>query len=776
MTAQALHDDPLLRGVPRVGGYPLLSPCLLYGLIGQGGMGSVYLARHLRLGLDVAVKCLRPDIADRADSWVVRFQREAGLAARINHQNLVRAYDVLRGNGLNYLVMEVVHGENLRQRVERLGAHSADEACAIVAQAASGLAAAHAAGVVHRDVKPDNVLFSLDRQVKLADLGLAKALEITTGGSEATLHTTVMGTPQYMAPEQWVDTKTVGPRADVFSLAATLWFLLAGRDGRPKASMRELMQRGLGDPFPSVSEVRDDLPPELARLLDRSTALNDGERPQDAQAFLHELTDCVGTDVLDLAPAGSATSWTPPRARPTPEVLDEAKDAISDEAVAVDGAVDGPAADAGPSGRSRFLVAFAMVVLLLVVAAFAVLGGDCEAVPERIAAQPLRIGTSRQVELREATKQVVDVTWHDASVKLAVADLEDLAGLPIRADYRLLDEQLADLGEAAPTVWFDGPASVEALLDLVCGACSDVEMAWAVGRDQVELGPGEDLEEVMVRLYDIAPLVCDDAQTVDVRELVAEFVRSEEWYVSDLFQIDWPSAGVLSIIHEPRAQAEVESFLNRLLHHDRAREDGLVNQVLDHEEALVAPGRFRGSSVRGMIQGLAESLGLAVEIEFDDLERLPALEQEVDLVGQSDPLRDVLGDLSLATGLHFRIGDDRILVSDNRWFQLEPFLVIYDVSAITLADDDSVRAPEIVLLPSGTDTESYTEGIEEAEALLADDTLSAYIVSNIDPVSWSDDPDIVFGRFGDLLLIKTHARTHRNIRSVLDGLEVFSDR
>lgn len=260
MALETLDDDPLLAALPRVDGYPLLAPCLIYGFIGRGGMGTVYLGRHLRLSVDVAVKVMRPEIADRAESWVARFRREAGLAARVSHQHLVRAYDVLAEHGLNHLVMELVRGENLRQRVERVGPLPVGEACALVAQAASGLAAAHAAGIVHRDVKPDNVLVSTEGVVKVADLGLAKAFAVMSGEPEGTLHTVTLGTPRYMAPEQWEDSRSVGPPTDVYALASTLWFLLAGRDARPQASLRQLMRQALAEPHPDIREVRDDVP------------------------------------------------------------------------------------------------------------------------------------------------------------------------------------------------------------------------------------------------------------------------------------------------------------------------------------------------------------------------------------------------------------------------------------------------------------------------------------------------------------------------------------
>ncbi len=284
-----LADDPLLATVPELRGYKFLDPCLLYGLIGRGGMGSVYLGQHLRLDLEVAVKCMQVQLDDNPEQWIHRFQREARLAASVNHQNLVRVYDVLNLDRLHYMVMEYIEGENARERIARKGGLALSEALTIAYRAGLGLQAAHKDGIIHRDIKPDNILISSSGEVKLADLGLAKAMSLGSVNSLATARAQVLGTPRYMPPEQWEDTSTVGPPADVYSLGATLYFLLAGEDGFDGESVRNILQQVMSKPFPDVRERAPDVPAEIAECIAKATAKEAEERFATASEFLQAI-------------------------------------------------------------------------------------------------------------------------------------------------------------------------------------------------------------------------------------------------------------------------------------------------------------------------------------------------------------------------------------------------------------------------------------------------------------------------------------------------------
>ena len=312
-----LLQDPLLRAAPTLEGFKVLDPAVLYAKVGQGGMGAVYRGRHCKLDLDVAVKCLKPSLAAESPDFVARFEREARLAASLAHQNIVRVMDVQQRDGLHYLVMEFVRGESVRERVQRKGPLPEAEALAILHGAAAGLAEAHARGIVHRDIKPDNLLVSLEGRVKVADLGLAKAPP--GAGQSLAAASAVMGTPQYMAPEQW-DSPDVTPAADVWALGVTLQFVLTGEHAIAGGSFAQMARAVQEHDLPPLPARLPAVSPAVAALFARCVA----RRPQDRFATAKELLAAlqplltVGEDALADAGAGSnrarlATVTPPPR-------------------------------------------------------------------------------------------------------------------------------------------------------------------------------------------------------------------------------------------------------------------------------------------------------------------------------------------------------------------------------------------------------------------------------------------------------------------------------
>ncbi|MFN3241650.1 MAG: protein kinase domain-containing protein [Planctomycetota bacterium] len=298
-----LHQDPLLRDAPTVHGFKVLDPVVLYARVGAGGMGAVYRGRHFNLDIDVAVKCLKPSLAGESPEFVGRFEREARLAASLRHQNVVTVMDVQQKHGLHYLVMEFVTGETARERVQRKGALAEQEALAILFGAVAGLAEAHGRGIVHRDIKPDNVLVSLAGRVKLADLGLAKAS--ASSGQSISLASGVMGTPQYMAPEQW-DSPDVGPTADVWALGAMLYFLLAGRHAIEAPTLAAMARKVQDQPFPSLRAQRDDLSDDVLALFERCVARDPAQRFADAGALSAALRPLVTMEERELADEAGA--------------------------------------------------------------------------------------------------------------------------------------------------------------------------------------------------------------------------------------------------------------------------------------------------------------------------------------------------------------------------------------------------------------------------------------------------------------------------------------
>jgi formylglycine-generating enzyme required for sulfatase activity len=255
------QDRLLLTHTRDERGRPTLGRIPLHCRIGKGGMGSVYYAIHPRLHVEVAVKVLPHHLLEEDPALADRFVSEARLAASLSSENIVRVLDVDQDQGTYFIVMEYVHGESAgallrRRRAEGTPGLPEAEALDIVTAATRGLAAAHARGIIHRDIKPDNILLpgGDGRKAKLADLGLAKPMG--AGQSLGTASHMTMGTPGYMAPEQANDARSAGPPADVFATGATLYALLSGQEPFPGPSVNAILRdTELKEPKPLPSTV-----------------------------------------------------------------------------------------------------------------------------------------------------------------------------------------------------------------------------------------------------------------------------------------------------------------------------------------------------------------------------------------------------------------------------------------------------------------------------------------------------------------------------------------
>jgi serine/threonine protein kinase len=242
-------------------------------LIGAGGMGVVLKAYDTELHRVVAIKLLLPHLATSSAARR-RFAREAKAAAAVVHEHVIPIYNVESDGPLPYLVMQFVPGHSLQARVDEQGPLEIKEALRIARQAAAGLAAAHAQGVVHRDVKPANILLedSMDR-VLLSDFGLARTVDDAT----LTRSGTLAGTPHYMSPEQ-ASGQSVDHRSDLFSLGSVIYFMCTGRPPYRSESPMAVLNRICHEPHRPLDDVNADVPIELAELVDRLLAKNPGER------------------------------------------------------------------------------------------------------------------------------------------------------------------------------------------------------------------------------------------------------------------------------------------------------------------------------------------------------------------------------------------------------------------------------------------------------------------------------------------------------------------
>jgi serine/threonine-protein kinase len=251
--------------------------------LGRGGNSIVFKARDLaRPGHFVALKTLDAQNLHHGEDALARFRREIAIVRCLDHPNIVRALDVLETRTDVYLVLEFVPGCDLATLVRQSGPLPAADAVAYAVQAAQGLAYAHGRGVIHRDLKPGNLLRSPDGVIKLTDLGLAR---FTTRQPDAdlTLKGVCLGTPEFMAPEQAEDANAVGPRSDLYGLGATLFHLLTAQlpvDGN--TYMHRLKQLLTSPPRP-LAAVRPDVPAGLAAVVDRLRARNPADRPASAE-------------------------------------------------------------------------------------------------------------------------------------------------------------------------------------------------------------------------------------------------------------------------------------------------------------------------------------------------------------------------------------------------------------------------------------------------------------------------------------------------------------
>lgn len=272
------HDDRnLLPPGTRVG------PCRIERLIGRGGMGDVYLAEHLALQRHVAVKVLRPALCDALG--IERFLKEARMASRVDHQNVITIFDVGSEKGLHYIVMQYVKGRNLSELLTaQKGPLPWISALKLIRLAAKGLEAVHRAGLIHRDIKPQNIMLSDDSRVFLMDFGLVRE----ESGSDLTLAGELVGTAAFMSREQCQGRK-LDRRSDIYSLGATLYTLLVGRPPFQGGILEVVNLVGSGTRPPPAHTINSRIPREVSDVVARAMSPQPLERPDDAATFAREL-------------------------------------------------------------------------------------------------------------------------------------------------------------------------------------------------------------------------------------------------------------------------------------------------------------------------------------------------------------------------------------------------------------------------------------------------------------------------------------------------------
>lgn len=274
---------------------------VIHDLIGKGGMATVYRALDQVLGTPVAVKVLRGELAQALGAE--RFAREIHIASTMKHPNVVSLIDAGTSGEWLYCVMPLFEGETLRERLDRDGQLPIDDAITIATAVAHGLDYAHEKGIVHRDVKPENILLSGDN-VGLADFGIARAVVQAEEGNKLTASGVVVGTPSYMSPEQAAAEKVDG-RADIYALGCVLYEMLSGGEPFTAPTAQGLLARHVNDPVPDVRTVRPEVPAPMWFAIQKAMAKAPGDRFNTAGDFL------VASSQVTTEPRDRKRSSTP---------------------------------------------------------------------------------------------------------------------------------------------------------------------------------------------------------------------------------------------------------------------------------------------------------------------------------------------------------------------------------------------------------------------------------------------------------------------------------
>jgi len=306
-------DDPLIG--QKLGEFKILE------LLGAGGMGKVYLAEQAGLERKVAVKVL-PKHVTEDEAAVARFEREAKLAARLTHPNIGQVYSIGAEGETHFVALELITGGDVAGLMKAKGRVPVDEGAEIVRQALQGLGSAHLEGIVHRDIKPQNIMLSAHRIVKVMDFGLARAL---AADSSLTASGTVLGTPLYMSPEQ-ANSQPVDERTDIYALGAAFYHMICGRPPFEGDTPISVMYKHVNEPLPSPREIDPDIPEEVCAVIDKMMAKRPDDRYQTCEGALADLEPFCQAHPAKVSPVPGGTSGEADRTMAISGAGDEAEE------------------------------------------------------------------------------------------------------------------------------------------------------------------------------------------------------------------------------------------------------------------------------------------------------------------------------------------------------------------------------------------------------------------------------------------------------------------
>jgi hypothetical protein len=349
--------------------------------------------------------------------------------------------------------------------------------------------------------------------------------------------------------------------------------------------------------------------------------------------------------------------------------------------------------------------------------------------------------------------------------------------LSIRRELDDFELELADNGDVPPSVYFFGVAPGEVLLDVICAASRPYGdgLEWSVDERGVVFGSGPGIDEPVVGVLDFSPLSealfeSEEIGPDKIFDLVREFMYSETWDLSDAYHLDILDASRLVVIHTYRAQLDIVEFLNRILDCDARHEQ----EFRDYPDRML--DTTLGTSVDGLsplaaFREIGRRIGLPVQITVDDTKRLADLDAPMPWAPDVSTVGDVFRAIAASSDWHASISGDRIMLSDEAPGP-DVVIVVYDTTGIELDDlPGSRRTRDFKLLPSGTDAESFTEGLVEADPVpwVAYDTLELVIRDNIAPDYWTGDPNNNIVQLPGRLVVKAVPGVHRQIRAFLES-------
>ncbi len=482
--------------------------------LGQGGMATVYKAYHAELDRYVALKVLHPAFLEEA-SFLARFQREARVVAKLEHPNIVPIYDYAEHEGRPYLVMKFIEGETLKVRLGR-GSIDASEVVRIVEAVGAALSYAHRRGILHRDIKPSNVLLGKDGQIYLADFGLAR---IAQSGESTLTSDMIVGTPQYISPEQAMGKKDLDEGTDIYSFGVMLYELIVGRVPFNADTPFSIIHDHIYSPLPLPSQLNVDIPPEVERVLLKALAKERSDRYRDVDALVTAFLEAwkEGSPIAARPPAPEATTPVPV-SEPTPTAVQTAPAARPAEAPPSAASAPPPPASAETvtaalaAARVRKVpwmwIAVAVLVFLCCLVTFLALRGNRQAVPGRGLSTPVfqeglsPLATSEVAELLATAVGRVEQNPDDPYAHLQLATVYLEAGKPERAE-ETLNQALEVGGQNEPFLW-DACREMEIRQTWLLAARACVQGAEVHREVSIDLSP--DLKTLLFStLYRAAP-------------------------------------------------------------------------------------------------------------------------------------------------------------------------------------------------------------------------------------------------------------------------------